>query len=146
MDTLEGIWTLLKMLLFSSQTVINPTPININQSITTIKLDKPISAINSGANIQVDVTHIVGKYENVVAGLDKISEVYPKGCIKGQLITADGTVVLLNETGGAVGQDNSYVIFHTFKPLPTDIEFSTIKVSSCNPIPKATLVWRNSGK
>lgn len=133
-------------MLFSCQTIINTTPINVNETPTTIVLEEPISAINYGAKIEVDITHIVGKYENVVAGLDNISEAYPKGCLKAELITNDGKVVLLDETGGGVGQDKSYVIFHTFKPIPTGFEFSTIKVSSCNPISEATLIWRNSGK
>ncbi len=146
MDTLEGIWVLLKMMLFSSQTIINPAPISINETTTTIKLEKPISAINYGANIQVDVTHIVGQFENVNEGLNNISLLYPEGCLKGELIATDGTVILMDETGGAVSQDKSYAIFHTFNPIPTEKEFSTIKVSSCNPMPKVTLVWRNSGK
>ena len=146
MDTLNGAWELLKIMLFSSQTVINPTPINVTEPAIIIKLNKPISAINSGASIEVDITNLMGKYENVIAGLDKISEAYPKGCLKGQLTATDGAIVLLDETGGAVGQNNSYVIFHTFRPIPTDIEFSEVKVSSCNPMPEVTLVWRNSRK
>ncbi|KAF7786187.1 hypothetical protein PRUB_a0668 [Pseudoalteromonas rubra] len=133
-------------MLFSSQTIINTTPINVNEIPTTIVLEEPISAINQGAKIEVDITHIVGKYENVVAGLNNISEAYPKGCLKAELITNDGKVALLDETGGSVGQDKSYVTFHTFKPIPTGVEFSTIKVSSCNPISEVTLIWLNSSK
>jgi hypothetical protein len=146
MDILSGIWGLLNFIFFSSQTVINTTPINVNETATTIKLDKPLSAINGGANIRVDITHIVGKHENVIAGLNNIKKAYPKGCLKGQLIASDGTAVLLNETGGGVGKDHSYVSFHTYKQIPTNIKFSSIIVSSCNPIPNATLVWQNASK
>jgi len=144
MEVIKGFYALLKIMLFSSQTVINPTPITVTDEVTRLKFPKPVTAINYRARIEIDVTHILGPYENIVEGLDTISAMYPKGCLSAKLIAVDGSEFVLDETGSAVS-GGSYVVFHSFKPIPLNIEFEFVEVTSCSVIRDATLVWRNSG-
>lgn len=144
MEILKGLYALLKIMLFSSQTVINTTPITVTDEVTRLKFPEPVTALNYGASIEIDVTHIFGPYENINEGFDRISAKYPKGCLKARLIAVDGSEFVLDETGSAIGE-NSYVVFHSFKAIPLNIEFEFVEVTSCSPIKDATLVWRNSG-
>ncbi|NMP16675.1 hypothetical protein [Thalassotalea sp. Y01] len=142
MEFLEGLYALIKIILFSSQTVVNNSPIEINDNPIEIKPAEEISVLNHRVQIQIKVTHIVGSYDNVVEQIDKVKEKFPKGCLLAKVHTKDDGTFTLDETGA---DSSGNVIFHTFQKVPVDAEVDKIEVSSCYPIHTATLIWKNGG-
>jgi len=139
------ILTLLKILLFGGATVITPNPVDIGLQTIDIQVTENIEAITSGASLYIDITREISS-DSVFDALNEIDKKYPKGCVGAVLSGKNGDKVLLDTSSGAWSNELVELRLSSQKGVPTDMPFTSIKISSCNEIKSTVVKWRNYSK
>lgn len=107
-------------------------------------LEEPVSALTSGAYIEVDVSSLF-ETSDVFWAPEAMNEVLPAGSIEASLLTADEEAVELTFQGGfKKAGDEIWVALHATDGVPTDREFVRITVRSTVRIENAVVQWNNA--
>lgn len=136
------------ILLFGKTFLLTNVPVDI-QDTFFISLERPISAITSGANIQVDITSML-KYEpeNGIADLSsKIEKLFPPHSIKATLFSRKGEEAILTNSK-AFGFNDTRVLIPLYSDIgvPKDIEFIKVQISSEKILRGVKIYWKNHKK
>lgn len=141
--------TFLLILFFGKSILLTPDYIDIDKNYT-IELSKSISAITSGASIQIDV------FENVkyVKGMDinefrkKVRVLYPPHSIEATLIEENGNITKLNYgTSGIMFNSKSTLLgLYSDTGVPTDREFVKVKIMSKVDLNDVLVTWNKYKK
>ena len=140
---MSDLLTLLKIILFSSVTVLNETPFDLDQTPVAFTPDEPLDVLTPGAHLRIDVSDRIGKSPNVDR-LEKIKRVFPEGCVVAVLQTPEGAELMFDRSWGSVSSDESALNLTSSSPLAEGTEFVHVTVSSCKLIRKTTVSWANS--
>ena len=136
------------ILFFAKTVLLTPDFVDIDVSNELYKLEfkKPITAINSGANIQLDVTEmLLGDIDKgVIVVRSKIKELFPSGSIEVSLLGKGSNINL--EYSGVLKSKNSVRLAFTSNQMPTDTEFSSLALKTKVPLKKVRFFWKNHRK
>ena len=139
-------WQLLKALFLGGTTLLTPTPIEVGVEWITVTPSQPLSAITPGATLYFEVTAILPSSINATARLVQGEKIFPKGCAQAQLISSSEEVVSLSSTGVAASSTQTFLLLSATPGVPTDTEFSTIRLRADCGIKNTLVYWRNFTK
>ena len=142
-------------LIFGKMILLTPNPIDIYQDWVNIELKKPVSAITEGAMVNVELESN-RHFSDTVKAQENISKylkgLYPDDSIEAVLTTKDNKIIQLTNTGfytsGYSESENIKVLIKlTGQPrIPTDMEFTSLKIRSMNRLEKVLVHWKNFSK
>jgi len=139
-------WQSLQALFLGGITVLTPQPIDIGATWVRIDATKPLSAITSGAALQLDITALVPPPANLIDRMATADRLFPRGCVHARLVTSTGSEVALSNAGAAASDTNTYLIVDASSGVPTGIKFPTVIISATCSMKKVTLSWQNYSK
>jgi hypothetical protein len=139
----------LMTLLFSKTMLLTPTPITLEASWNVIVLEAPLSAVNRGAAVYVDVTSYVqaatsSSHQN---DLSYYQQLFPADSMRAELATSDGVPIKLVRSGFVYRPDQIRLkLAPSDSSMPTDKKFSSLRIWSDRTIGDAKVIWQNGGK
>lgn len=136
-------WQLIKALFLGGTTLITPNPIEIGDKWITLTPKETLTAINSGATLDIDVTTVLPSSINAVDRLSQGQILFPTGCAQAQLITGGGKTVSLRTTGVAASNTQTFLLLSADAGLTTDMDFSTIRLRADCGV-KSTFVYSSN--
>ncbi len=144
----HGVFSWLKILLFGGSTIVSPSPTAIAEVPLEIAFEKPIVAYNNWATFHVNVSEYSSeaRSEEVLGFVKGIGERFPADCVLISLESAEGDLVTFSNKG--VGWNNPkdvWVIATADGNLPSK-KYTSMKISSCEPLSHASITWFNYGK
>lgn len=142
---MEWLW----VLVFGSFVTLTDEPVDLSVGINHIPLRKPISALNSGARMYVDVTSMVPAeaLASVFSARQWVEDNVPVHCLSAVLDDDRLAPVELEFEGhSSYGQGSLWLNLAASNDLPLRQGYSELAVSSCMPLPGVLLYWRNHGK
>ena len=139
---MDSFLTFLKILFFSSSTVLNDAPIDIGSEPIDIPLEQPLDVLTSGAHLRIDISSEIDAV-NATDRLRQIRQQYPDGCVVASLQDKGGTEYSFSRSFGSVSPSSSELGVASSVRLPEDIEFIQLSVSSSKPIRGTTITWQN---
>jgi len=141
MDGFMSILIFFKILFFADTVLLTPNPIDIINEYE-IKLEKPISAITSGAYIMIDVSNMTSKLENIYPD---IYNVLPPNSIMVYLYTTQGDRVALHYIKGFSGSGtNNWIHLYAKKDMiRTNVYYNKVLINSKIPLNNIEVSWRN---
>lgn len=138
----------LKILFLAKVIVLTPEPITINEQIV-IELKSPIKAITSGANIEIDVSHLSKeagiKEVGIIESRKLLGDLLPEGSVKAKLLSENKTVIL-NHMNFALSNNEAKLILSSNSGVPVDTEFNGVEIVTGIPLNKVKVVWKNHKK
>lgn len=145
----------LLILLLGRSILLTPEPVNISNQWIVIPIDNSITAINSGAtlNVQLSVNgQLVTEIKKVDNHFKKLKELLPDETIEAVLSDKDGNQVKFTNTGFSIS-DSTFIrddsVWITMKKLTGVVlnqKFSQLKIRSSIDIEKARIFWKNYSK
>lgn len=142
---MEWLW----VLVFGSFVTLTDEPIDLAVGLNHVPLRKPISALNSGARMYVDVTSMVPAEATASIFLARqwVDENVPSGCLSAVLVGDNLAPVKLEFNGhSSYGEDGLWLNLANSNDLPLRQDFSELTFSSCMALPGVLVYWRNHGK
>lgn len=136
------------ILLFGSFVSITELPVNLIEGTNEVPLRKPISAVTSGATLQVDVsTMIPGAELTLDLSRTWLERNIEPGCLKA-VLRGSGTVATeLDFKGGLAFEPGKvFLILSSRNGVPVRQEFGSLTLTSCRPLSKVVLYWKNYQK
>ena len=114
-----------KILFFSKVVLLTPVPVSISKDIPfTLILEKPISAINRGASIEIDITSMIGSGLNIAEVRHKVRQQFPDGSIVATLSGLNGGDIVLYNVGESISKDKVNLLLSG--SVPADIEWTKV--------------------
>lgn len=130
-------------LLLGKTIILTPSPVELTGDWLEIRLDAPLEAVTSGANIGVDVYEVTEGERDI----ERLDELFPPGVIVAKMISKEGDeIVLTNVSAYSFGENSTWILLVGKKPVPTRIEFVTVFLRSEVEIEKVKVIWRNYRK
>lgn len=134
------------LILFLGKSVLlTPTPVTLENTLI-LEPKEPISAVTSGASLEVDVSNIVKKpkEEQIFEFRQRGEKLFPPHIIKAYLVQENGEKVVLSYTGGHLFNDESTRLsLYAKSGVPLDKEFIKVEVISKVKIEGVTVHWKN---
>lgn len=126
--------------------MITDSPVNIENQPVVIEFQKPLTAITSGAHIQLNVSNSITA-ENMVEAFEEIENEFPSGCVTGSLNAKDIEGLDISQMGESWGgKDQVYLKLSSTLGVPTDTAYESIVIKSCREITGTDIVWYNHSK
>ena len=136
------------MVLFFGKTLLL-TPVGVDvDSYTKISLDEhPVMAINSGAQIQIQVPEILNvKTSSPVDRISLIESIFPSDSLRANIVSSNGESFVLDVQSVSVSADDSRICLSSSSGVPTNTEYNTILLYSKISIKGAKVYWKNHGQ
>jgi len=133
---------LLIVLIFGKTILLTPSPILIGPEWVDISISKQLVAINEGASVLLDISSLPHD-KDLQAVRKEIDAKYPKGSVKGQLVTNDGVVHELFNVGLSWNKKATRLILSSEQPIPKDIHFVKVRLRSEYLIETTYVYWKN---
>lgn len=144
----ETMFDFIFILLFGKTVLLTNIPVNIHENFS-MTLKDPISAITTGASIQIDVSSMI-KYEknsNIVNFRKDIEEMFPPQSVTATLISDGGQKVVLQYDGkNMFNEEHIFISLYSDNGFPKGEEYSRIEVSSATELRAVKLFWKNYKK
>ncbi|MGS0680682.1 hypothetical protein ACVBIL_05945 [Shewanella sp. 125m-7] len=140
------------MLFFSKMILLTPDYVNINPGDYefVIELNEPLSAITTGANVQVDVTESLPSFSegDLIEVRGWISEMFPADSIEVTLRTESNREVKLNYTGNSSigGGEARLLLFNANGELARGLKFNKLTISTNVKLERVKVYWKNHWK
>ena len=134
----------LSILFFGKVFLLTPNPVTFERSFELV-LDEPVSAVNGGASLRIDVTRQVGAFSGVVQAMRAADGEFPDGCLTGTLYGEDGDLEL-RQKGSSVSEDSIHLILAPESSVPVGVEYRQISITSCKRMVEVQMYWRNYAK
>jgi hypothetical protein len=139
-----------KILFFSKLVLLTPGFVDIDNSADyfALNLNEPISAINSGASVQIDVTRMIqfDDKPDVIEIQKRADALFSDEVIEVVLVETDKTHVLSLKNGGASVNANSAILSLSGQDIPTGVDFKELKITSSIKLEKIKIYWKNFKK
>ena len=137
----------LLILLFSKMVLLTPDPVDLYGEKEVYPKD-PLTAITSGASVEVDVTDFMGgigiKETGIVESRKLLEEKIPEDSVKGILYGSGGEKIYLNDTGYALSNNAARLTLSASSGVPTNIEFNKVVITSRINLKGVKVYWKNS--
>ncbi len=131
------------ILFFSEVVLLNPAPISIGKEWIEINPSESFSAITGGAAIYLDVSNYISDEFDLNEQFDAVKEIFPDGTIRGIIIAENGTEFNIKNKGSSHSKDDVRLIMDYGAPIPTDMEFTKLKLISYKPLEGINVYWKN---
>jgi hypothetical protein len=142
---IEWLW----ILIFGSFVTLTDEPVDLAVGVNQIPLRKPISAINSGATVYVDVTSLVPAeaMANVFLARQWVEENVPMRC-QSAVLAGDRLERVKLEFNGysSYNKQSLWLSLDASNGIPLRQDFSELTLSSCMALPGVLIYWKNHGK
>lgn len=139
----NDIKTLFLILLFSKVVLLNSAPISIDKDWIEFIPSEPFSAITDGAAIYLDVSVYISKKLDLMEQFDAVDGMFLDGTITGILIAENGKEFVIENKGSSHGKEDTKLVMDYGRPMPTDIEFTKLKLMSDKPLEGINVYWKN---
>jgi hypothetical protein len=131
------------ILFFSKTILLTPDPINLFGEMEIIP-DKPLKAITSGATIQLDVSSMIGKNQGITEFDKTMEKNFPAGSFQATLYGSNNKEVTLRYDGHYSFSDKDVrLTLSTDSGVPTDAEFSKVRITSSIRLKNIKVFWKN---
>ncbi len=134
------------LILFLGKSVLlTPTPVILENTLVLVPKE-PISAVTSGASLEIDVSSIVmkSKEERTVEFRARVKKLFPPHTIKANLVQKNGEKIPLIYAGYfSFNNKGTWLSLSSESGVPTGKEFITVEVISKIKIEDVTIHWRN---
>lgn len=135
-----------KILFLSKTILLTQDFINIDSSegAYVIQPQQPISAITSGANLKIDVSHMLPRCieMNISECRRAISTIFPSGSIVATLSNGDIEHSFIYEDGSAIGNETTMLVLHS-KNIPLGVDFNEINIKTSVNLKQVKVYWQN---
>lgn len=135
----------LLILFFSKTLLLTPDSVNFIGELELIPKE-PLTAITSGASLQVDVSNFAKginiKEKGIVESRKLLKELIPEGSVNAILYSKD-LEVPLNDNGFTLSNDGATLVLSTKTGVPVDVEFVKVKISSQIQFNDIKIFWKN---
>lgn len=125
--------------------MLTPAPITL-ENTSVIEPKKPISAITSGASIEIDVSNIIklSQKDDINEFRSKVKKLFPPHSIEARLVQKDGKESTLSYGGNfLINKENTRLSLYSEKGVPTNKEFSKVIITSKIRIKDVKVYWKN---
>lgn len=107
---------------------------------------EPLTAITSGASLQIDVSNFVKgasiKEQGIVESRKLLKEMIPEGSVNAILYSKGGEVYL-DDNGFALSNSGAMLTLSSKTGVPVDIEFDKVKIISQIEFKDIQISWKN---
>ncbi len=135
----------LLILFFSKTFLLTPDPVNFIGEMELFP-EEPLSAITSGASLQIDVSNFTKginiKNNGIIESRKLLKEIIPEGSVNAILYSKDGEVPL-DESGFALSNSGVILMLSSKTGVPVDIEFDKVKIISRIEFKDVQVYWKN---
>ena len=142
-------WKFIIILFFSKTILLTPSAINIDKGEKyVINLNESISAITTGANIQIDVSNMIIKDTlkiNLIETRRIVSDMFDKGSIQAVLISENDKIMLTYQGETFINENNIRLVLSANK-VSIRVDFSAIEMTSDVRLEKIEVFWKNYKK
>lgn len=145
---MEWLFEWLKILFFGSFIVLTDRPIDLGIVESDVLLRSPISAITSEASLYVDVTSMVPKDQMTIDLSRKWVEInVTPGCVKA-ILRGDSSISVSLEFDGVSSfePDKLFLILVSSNGIPVSQKYKKLSLTSCIPLNKVHVYWKNYRK
>jgi hypothetical protein len=135
----------LLILFLGKSVILTPSPVTL-ENIVTLEPDEPISAVTTGASLEIDVSNILikPKEEGIPEFTERVEKLFPPYTISASLMQADGKEVVLIYTGGhSYNHESTRLSLYSEDGVPTDQEFAKVVIITKAKIEGVTVHWKN---
>ncbi len=135
----------LSILFFAKTVLLTPVPIDLYGDLD-MRLRTPLTAITSGASIQVNVSSMISKSEKegILEFGRRVESAFPPGTIQAKLTGNDGQEVKLSYEGNyAYSSDAVLLTLTANNGVPKNVEFERIIITSHIKLKSVLLSWKN---
>jgi predicted transcriptional regulator len=143
------LWKFIIILFFSKTILLTPSAINIDKGEKyVINLNESISAITTGANIQIDVSNMIIKDTlkiNLIETRRIVSDMFDKGSIQAVLISENDKIMLTYQGENFINEKNIRLVLSANK-VPIGVDFSAIEITSDVKLEQIEVFWKNYKK
>ena len=115
---------------------------NIDANPLAIEASEPLGVVTAGAHLLIDVSDNV-KTSDVFEARSDVALKYPEGCIEAILIAENKKRYVLTDQSVSWSEGSVLVSLSHDGGLSTELKFTKVIVSSCQPIRKAEITWVN---
>lgn len=138
---------LLILWVFGSTTHIVEKPMHFGIGQHQFHLQKPISAVNLRAGLEIDISSMLKKsdFQDMDSASNFVAKRFPKGCLKATLHGQSGATVPLEFVGLSFSPVQVFLRFGKPGSIPTGKKFHSLKLYNCTPFNSVTLRWSNAG-
>lgn len=135
----------LLILLFAKTVLLTPYPVSFESELE-IAPAKPLKAITSGAEIQIQVTSMIAvdRGVGILKLQDAITEAFPSGTINAHLFSKSGKEIVLGYNGFfSFAKNDVWLTLSKEGGMPTNMEFVKIVIESKVPLKDVNIYWKN---
>ena len=135
----------LSILFFAKTVLLTPVPIDLYGDLD-MRLRTPLTAITSGASVEVNVSSMISKpeKEGILEFGRRIKSAFPPGTLEAKLIGNDGQEVKLSYEGNyAYSNDAVLLVLTANNGVPKKVEFERVVVTSHIKLKSVLVSWKN---
>jgi hypothetical protein len=141
--------TFFLILFFSKTVLLTPQAIDIHDRVL-LRPDESLSAITTGATLQIDITKDAGgvdlKEEGVIALGERLRSRYPYGSVKCFLYTKNERKIILDRIGFIYANHDARLVLTSLSGINTDMEFRKVEIITAVPLMSVKVYWKNNSK
>ncbi len=133
------------ILFFSKTLLLTPIPVDIEKTYT-LNLEKPISAITSGASIQLDVSDmLLLENSNILEIRNRVSDIFFKDSIDVEISLMDEKIKMIFDGATLINNDSVRLILHSSDDV-LDKDFNKIIINTKIKLENIKVYWKNYKK
>ncbi|RUO35487.1 hypothetical protein CWE13_11190 [Aliidiomarina shirensis] len=140
---------LIKMMLFAKVIMLTPNPIDIEPGCLELELAEPLSAINEGAVLYIDVSSMLPDDVNgIFEARAWVKETFPKRSVQARLHDSysDTEVELFFEGDSSWSENQIRLVLSGTSGVPTSIEYDKLFVETNIDLKGVSIIWKNYSK
>ena len=121
-------------------------PVPLGKQWYELTLSNPVSAITSGASVQLDVSSQIqwDDTKHIDEVRKQLQKYFPKKSIKAKLVASDGEEMLLVYDGNSlISRDAILLSLYSENEIPIGKGFVKIKIYSGRKIEDVLIYWKN---
>ena len=143
------------ILLLGKSIVLTSEPVDISNEWISISIEKPISAINAGAslNIQLSINgQIIKEIKKADNHFKELKKIIPDETVEAILFNVDGDQIAFSNQGFSISDhtfirsDSVWVTLKSLTHVPPGKRFNTLKIKSKKYFQSVKIIWKNYRK
>ena len=144
--------TLFLILFFSKTILLTPTPVDLTNNWLEITPQESFSAITGGASILIQVPIEDSRIKTINRDGDifnQLDRIFPPETYEAILTDSKGNIILLSERHFSISdfsftrEDSLHISLSAKSPMPTKVEFISVKIKSISVINNVKIYWKN---
>lgn len=137
---------LIKMMLFAKVIMLTPNPIDIKPGCLELELAEPLSAINEGAALYIDVSSMLPDDVNGIFEAQAwVEETFPKKSAQARLLDSsnDIEVEFFFEGNSSWSEDQIRLVLSGSSGVSTNAEYDKIFLETTIGLHNVSIIWKN---